>query len=122
MKNPSYREVCNGTTGHAEVCKIVYDPEKISYEELLAAFWKSHDPTQLNRQGNDIGTQYRSVIFYTNDTQKQLAEKYKKEPWSNLGVNVENHFEPIYCVPKNKTKVVSQLKDKLANASEYWVR
>lgn len=78
-KNPSYKEVCAGNTGHAEVCKIIYDPAKISYEELLAAFWKSHDPTQLNRQGNDIGTQYRSVIFYTNDTQKNLAEKYKKE-------------------------------------------
>ena len=79
VKNPAYKEVCNGTTGHAEVCKIIYDPEKISYEELLAAFWKSHDPTQLNRQGNDIVTQYRYVIFYTNENQKQLAEKYKKE-------------------------------------------
>ena len=78
VKNPAYREVCNGTTGHAEVCNIVYDPQKISYDELLAAFWKTHDPTQLNRQGNDIGTQYRSVIFYHNDKQKQLAEKYKK--------------------------------------------
>ncbi len=79
IQNPSYKEVCTGNTGHAEVCKIVYDPAKISYEELLAAFWKSHDPTQLNRQGNDIGTQYRSVIFYTNHTKKNLAEKYKKE-------------------------------------------
>lgn len=79
IKNPSYKEVCNGTTGHAEVCKIVFDPAKISFEEMLAAFWKSHDPTQLNRQGNDRGTQYRSVIFYTDEKQKQLAEKYKKE-------------------------------------------
>jgi peptide-methionine (S)-S-oxide reductase len=79
VKNPSYKEVCNGTTGHAEVCQITYDPAKISYDELLAAFWKSHDPTQLNRQGNDIGTQYRSVIFYHNEKQKELAEKYKKE-------------------------------------------
>jgi peptide-methionine (S)-S-oxide reductase len=79
IKNPSYREVCNGNTGHAEVCNIVYDPSKISYDELLAAFWKTHDPTQLNRQGNDVGTQYRSVIFYHNDNQKALAEKYKKE-------------------------------------------
>lgn len=79
VKNPSYKEVCNGTTGHAEVCQVTYDPAKISYEELLAAFWKSHDPTQLNRQGNDIGTQYRSVIFYHNEKQKELAEKYKKE-------------------------------------------
>lgn len=79
VKNPAYREVCNGTTGHAEVIQITYDPAKISYEELLAAFWQSHDPTQLNRQGNDIGTQYRSVIFYHSEKQKELAEKYKKE-------------------------------------------
>jgi peptide-methionine (S)-S-oxide reductase len=79
IKNPAYREVCMGTTGHAEVCEIIYDPTKISYDELLAAFWQTHDPTQLNRQGNDVGTQYRSVIFYHNELQKALAEKYKKE-------------------------------------------
>jgi peptide-methionine (S)-S-oxide reductase len=79
VKNPAYREVCNGTTGHAEVVEIVYDPAKISYEEMLAAFWQTHDPTQLNRQGNDIGTQYRSVIFYHNEKQKELAEKYKRD-------------------------------------------
>jgi len=79
IKNPAYKEVCTGRTGHAEVCQIVYDTTKLSFEELLAAFWQSHDPTQLNRQGNDIGTQYRSVIFYHNEHQKQLAEKYKKE-------------------------------------------
>ena len=79
VKNPSYREVCNGTTGHAEVCQVVYDPQKISYDELLYAFWQTHDPTQLNKQGNDEGTQYRSVIFYHNPTQKMLAEKYKKD-------------------------------------------
>lgn len=79
VKNPSYKEVCTGSTGHAEVCNITYDPSKVSYEELLFAFWQSHDPTQLNRQGNDVGTQYRSVIFYHNDKQKQLAEQYKKK-------------------------------------------
>ena len=79
IKNPAYREVCMGTTGHAEVCQIIFDTTKISYESLLAAFWQSHDPTQLNRQGNDVGTQYRSVIFYHNEIQKQLAEKYKNE-------------------------------------------
>lgn len=79
IKNPSYKEVCMGTTGHAEVTRIVYDTTKISYDELLAAFWQTHDPTQLNRQGNDIGTQYRSVIYYHNEQQKELAEKYKKE-------------------------------------------
>jgi peptide-methionine (S)-S-oxide reductase len=79
IKNPTYKDVCSGTTGHAEVCEIFYDSTKLSYDELLEAFWKSHDPTQLNRQGNDMGTQYRSVIFYHNQTQKELAEKYKKE-------------------------------------------
>ncbi|MEO6904366.1 MAG: peptide-methionine (S)-S-oxide reductase MsrA [Bacteroidia bacterium] len=79
VKNPSYKEVCTGTTGHAEVCQIVYDPTIVSYDELLAAFWQTHDPTQLNRQGNDMGTQYRSVIFYHNENQKKLAEKYKEE-------------------------------------------
>lgn len=79
VKNPSYKEVCNGTTGHAEVCKITFDSSKISYEEMLYAFWQTHDPTQLNRQGNDIGTQYRSVIFYNTEKQKQIAEEYKKK-------------------------------------------
>jgi peptide-methionine (S)-S-oxide reductase len=79
IKNPSYKEVCNGTTGHAEVCQIVYDPKIISFETLLSVFWQTHDPTTPNRQGNDIGTQYRSVIFYHNDEQKMLAEKYLLE-------------------------------------------
>ncbi|MCP9750355.1 peptide-methionine (S)-S-oxide reductase MsrA [Ferruginibacter sp. HRS2-29] len=74
---PSYKEVCSGTTGHAECLEIVFDPKKVSYETLLEMFWQSHDPTTLNRQGNDIGTQYRSVIFYHNAKQKALAEKYK---------------------------------------------
>ena len=77
--NPTYKEVCTGTTGHAEVCRITFDPKKISYETLLSIFWQTHDPTTLNRQGNDVGTQYRSSIFYYNDVQKQLAEKYKTE-------------------------------------------
>lgn len=77
--NPTYKEVCSGETGHAECAQIVYDPSKISYDDLLEVFWEAHDPTQLNRQGNDVGTQYRSVIFYHNDEQKRLAEKYKTE-------------------------------------------
>lgn len=76
-ENPTYNEVCDGTTGHAEVCQIHYDPAVISYDQLLEIFWKTHDPTTLNRQGNDVGTQYRSVIYYHNDEQKQLAEGYK---------------------------------------------
>ena len=79
VKNPSYKEVCNGTTGHAEVCQIIFDKTKISYAELLEVFWKTHDPTTLNSQGNDFGTQYRSAIFYHTEEQKLLAEKYKKE-------------------------------------------
>lgn len=73
--NPSYREVCTGKTGHAEVIKIDFDPEQISPEELLLIFFKTHNPTTLNRQGNDVGTQYRSVIFYSNQTQRETAEK-----------------------------------------------
>lgn len=78
VPNPTYDEVCTGTTNHAEVIEIAYDPLKISYEELLEVFWKSHDPTTLNRQGADVGTQYRSVIFYHDDEQKAIAEKYKQ--------------------------------------------
>jgi peptide-methionine (S)-S-oxide reductase len=77
--NPTYEQVCSGTTGHAEVIEVTYDPAKIKYDELLEVFWKTHDPTTLNRQGADIGTQYRSVIFYHNNEQKTIAEKYKKE-------------------------------------------
>lgn len=77
-KNPTYEEVCTGKTGHAEVTQIVYDTTKVSFEELLEVFWKTHDPTTLNRQGNDVGTQYRSVIFYHNEKQNNLAEEYKK--------------------------------------------
>lgn len=74
-ENPTYKEVCSGNTGHAEVIQLSFDPLKVSYEKLLDLFWRSHDPTTLNRQGADVGTQYRSVIFYYDDTQKQVAEK-----------------------------------------------
>ncbi len=77
--NPTYEEVCNKTTGHAECLNIEYDKSKISFDELLEVFWKSHDPTTLNRQGNDVGPQYRSAIFYHNHEQKEKAEKYKVE-------------------------------------------
>lgn len=75
--NPTYKEVCGGQTGHAECLQITYDPAKISFDELLAVFWETHDPTTLNRQGADAGTQYRSGIFYHNQEQKEKAEKYK---------------------------------------------
>lgn len=78
-QNPTYKEVCEGTTGHAEVARIVFDDEIITFDELLELFWFVHDPTQLNRQGNDIGTQYRSVVFYHDEIQKELTEKYKQK-------------------------------------------
>ena len=77
--NPTYKQVCTGTTGHAECLNIYFDSSVISFDELLEVFWKTHDPTTLNRQGNDEGTQYRSVIFYHNDHQKELAQKYQEK-------------------------------------------
>ncbi|MBX3252556.1 MAG: peptide-methionine (S)-S-oxide reductase MsrA [Chitinophagaceae bacterium] len=79
VENPTYEEVCTKTTGHAEAIQVVFNPSVITYDELLEVFWQTHDPTTLNRQGNDIGPQYRSVIFYHNAEQKEKAEKYKAE-------------------------------------------
>jgi peptide-methionine (S)-S-oxide reductase len=79
VKKPSYKEVCTGRTGHAEVARIVYNPELVSFKEILEVFWQTHDPTTLNRQGNDVGTQYRSGIYYHNNEQKQIAEEYKQK-------------------------------------------
>ena len=79
VEKPTYKEVCTGETGHAECVQVLYEPDKISFDELLEVFWQVHDPTTLNRQGADEGTQYRSAIFYHNAAQKEKAEKYKKE-------------------------------------------
>ncbi|MGD8306426.1 MAG: peptide-methionine (S)-S-oxide reductase MsrA [Ignavibacteria bacterium] len=78
-ENPTYEQVCSGNTGHAEAVQIKFDPQVITYDQLLKIFWRTHDPTTLNRQGEDVGSQYRSVIFYHTDLQKKTAEKYKQE-------------------------------------------
>lgn len=77
-ENPSYEQVCTGETGHAEVARIAFDPNRVSFKEILEVFWKAHDPTTVNRQGADVGTQYRSVILYKDDQQRQIAEESKR--------------------------------------------
>ena len=101
VDNPTYKQVCTGTTGHAECLKIDYDPAKVTFDELLEIFWQVHDPTTLNRQGNDIGTQYRSVVFYTNAGQKANVEKYKAAlnksgAWDNPVVTTIEPFVKFY--------------------------
>ncbi len=93
--NPTYHEVCGGDTGHAEVTQITFDPAKISYAQLLEVFWQAHDPTTLNRQGNDAGTQYRSIILYHDEKQKLLAEKSKLEAQKDFFKPIVTEIVPL---------------------------
>ncbi len=93
--NPTYEEVCTGTTGHAEVIQIEFDPARISYEKLLELFWKAHDPTTLNRQGHDHGTQYRSIILFHNEAQKLAAEKSKRAAQAKLANPIVTQIVPL---------------------------
>ncbi len=94
-ENPTYKEVCSGRTGHAEVVQIEYDRRKISFEKLLEVFWAAHDPTTLNRQGADVGTQYRSVIFYANEAQKLAAEKSRAEAQKLFDRPIVTEIQPL---------------------------
>jgi len=101
VQNPTYKQVCTGNTGHAEVVQIHYNPEQISYKDLLNVFFSIHDPTTLNRQGADIGTQYRSVIFYHNETQREIAESSikeleQKDLWANPIVTEIKPFQKFF--------------------------
>ena len=110
-ENPTYEEVCQGDTEHVEVVEINFDENIISYENLLEHFWNCHDPTQLNRQGPDVGRQYRSVIFYYSDNQKNLAELSKKEIESDVPSFANNEVKALFSKPS----FFSCPKDKLPN-------
>lgn len=101
VKNPTYKEVCRETTGHAEVIQVTFDPKVITFKEILEVFWETHDPTTLNQQGNDKGTQYRSAIFYHNDIQKDIAKQSRRDAdksgqWDNPIVTEIKPFKAFY--------------------------
>jgi len=110
LEDPTYEQVCTGTTGHAEVIQISYDESKVSFETLLEVFWKTHDPTTLNRQGHDVGTQYRSAVFYHDENQKTLADSYNQNFWNEKGQASR------YCqnlIPPKLEKLKKVFADKL---------
>ena len=94
LENPTYEDVCSHTTGHAEVVEVTYDPERVSYEQLLEVFWRKHDPTQLNRQGWDIGDQYRSVVFFHDREQQEAALRSKAQEQASWSAPIVTHIEP----------------------------
>ena len=101
VENPTYEQVCDKNTGHVELARIIYDPSKITYDELLEVFWKTHDPTTLDRQGNDVGPQYKSVIYYENEVQRKKAEDYKAKldksgAWDRPIVTTIEAFKNFY--------------------------
>ncbi len=93
-KNPTYQQICEGDTGHAEVTRIVFDPKQTSLASILETFWKMHDPTTLNRQGNDVGTQYRSAIFYADEQQRAVAEESKRQAQTKFGTPIVTEITP----------------------------
>jgi len=95
VENPTYEQVCSGKTGHAEVIQVAFDPAKVSYEKIIETFWEAHDPTTLNRQGNDVGTQYRSIILYNSDAQKAVAEKSKAEAQKKFPSPIVTEIVPL---------------------------
>ena len=117
IKNPTYKQVCTDTTGHAEAIEIKYDPEKISYEKLLEIFWSIHDPTQYNRQGVDVGSQYRSVIFYHNDEQRRIAEESKIQQQSKFDKKIVTEIvqAPAFYPAEDYHQKYLEKKDKAGN-------
>jgi peptide-methionine (S)-S-oxide reductase len=95
LENPSYEDVCSHTTGHAEVVEVTYEPEQVSYEQLLDVFWRKHDPTQLNRQGWDIGDQYRSIVFFHDEEQREAAERSKERKQAQYSKPIATLIEPV---------------------------
>jgi len=128
VPDPTYEEVCEKKTGHAEAIRVVFDPRKLTYDDLLEVFWQTHDPTTMNRQGNDVGPQYRSVVFYLNEEQKKKAEYYRKkldesgafdkpivtavEPYKNFYV-AENYHQNYYKLNGNQPYCYFVIKPKL---------
>ena len=95
VPNPTYKQVCTGTTGHAEVVQIEFDSTVVRYDQLVGLFWEAHDPTTMNRQGNDVGTQYRSVIFYNDERQKEIAEKSRLEAAKEFADPIVTEIKPL---------------------------